>query len=93
LVVIGSVVTAIIQIDFQLPHDFLLITANHCSAHGGFHILFNIFPFDALHIACAITARCDYLITVDRRMAKYQDDRIVICSPVDFINKEAGNDE
>jgi predicted nucleic acid-binding protein len=42
-------------------------------------------PFDALHIACAITARCDYLITVDKRMAKYQDDRIVICNPIDFI--------
>jgi predicted nucleic acid-binding protein len=50
-------------------------------------------PFDALHIACAITARCDYLITVDKRMAKYQDDRIVLCNPVDFINQEAGNDE
>ena len=50
-------------------------------------------PFDALHIACAITAHCDYLITVDKRMAKYQDDRIVICNPMDFINREAGNDE
>ena len=50
-------------------------------------------PFDALHIACAITVHCDYLITVDRRMAKYRDDRIVICNPVDFINREAGNDE
>jgi predicted nucleic acid-binding protein len=50
--------------------------------------------FDALHIACAITAQCDYLITVDKRMAKYHDDRIVICNPVDFINQEAGkNDE
>ena len=50
-------------------------------------------PFDALHIACAITAQCDYLITVDKRMAKYRDDRIVICNPVDFISREAGNDE
>jgi predicted nucleic acid-binding protein len=50
-------------------------------------------PFDALHIACAITAQSDYLITVDKRMAKYEDDRIVICNPVDFISMEAGNDE
>lgn len=50
-------------------------------------------PFDALHIACAITAQCDYLVTVDKRMAKYRDDRIVICNPVDFINLEAENDE
>jgi predicted nucleic acid-binding protein len=42
-------------------------------------------PFDALHIACAITAHCDYLITVDKRMTKYHDGRIVICNPVDFI--------
>ena len=50
-------------------------------------------PVDALHIACAITAKCDYLITVDGRMAKYRDDRIVVCNPVDFINREAKNDE
>jgi predicted nucleic acid-binding protein len=50
-------------------------------------------PFDALHIACAVTAQCDYLVTVDKRMAKYRDDRIVICNPVDFISMEAGNDE
>jgi predicted nucleic acid-binding protein len=44
-------------------------------------------PFDALHIACAITAQCDYLITADKRMTKYQDARIVVCNPVDFINQ------
>jgi predicted nucleic acid-binding protein len=50
-------------------------------------------PFDALHIACAITAHCDYLVTVDKRMTKHRDDRIVICNPVDFITMEVGNDE
>ena len=50
-------------------------------------------PVDALHIACAITAKCDYLITVDGRMTKYRDNRIVVCSPVDFINREAKPDE
>jgi predicted nucleic acid-binding protein len=50
-------------------------------------------PFDALHIACAITAHCDYLITVDKRMTKYHDDRIIICGPVDFMSREAENDE
>jgi len=50
-------------------------------------------PLDALHIACAITAKCDYLLTVDGRMVKYRDDRIVICGPVDFINREAENDK
>ena len=47
---------------------------------------------DALHIACAINAHCDYLITVDKRMIKYRDDRIVICSPIDFINRESESD-
>ena len=45
-------------------------------------------PVDALHIACAITAHCEYLITVDGRMLKYKDNRIIICSPIDFINRE-----
>jgi len=43
---------------------------------------------DALHIACAITAGCDYFISVDNRVLKYQDNRIVICNPIDFIMKE-----
>jgi predicted nucleic acid-binding protein len=49
--------------------------------------------FDALHTACAITAQCDYLITTDKRMTKYQSDKIIICNPVDFINREVENDE
>jgi len=43
---------------------------------------------DALHIACAIAAKCDYFISVDNRVLKYRDDRIAICSPVDFVNME-----
>lgn len=42
---------------------------------------------DALHIACAIAAGCDYCVTVDKRMLKYQDKRIVICSPIEFLNR------
>jgi predicted nucleic acid-binding protein len=45
-------------------------------------------PFDALHIACAITANCDYVVTVDRRMAKFQDSRIIVCNPIDFLRIE-----
>jgi len=41
--------------------------------------------FDALHIACAIFSNCDYIITVDKRMAKYKDNRIVVCNPIDFL--------
>ena len=49
--------------------------------------------FDALHIACAITAQCDYFVTVDRQIEKYQDNRITICNPIDFIKREAENDK
>jgi predicted nucleic acid-binding protein len=48
--------------------------------------------FDSLHIACAITAHCDYILTVDKRMAKYRDERIIVCNPIEFLNNEAGND-
>jgi predicted nucleic acid-binding protein len=40
---------------------------------------------DALHIACAIYAECDYFITTDDRILKYTDDRIRIIDPLDFI--------
>ena len=41
---------------------------------------------DAIHVACAIAGNCDYFITVDKRLSKYQDKRIIICSPIEFIN-------
>ena len=50
--------------------------------HTGVHSV------DALHIACAVTAKCDYFLTVDNRILKYHDDRIKICSPVDFVKTE-----
>jgi predicted nucleic acid-binding protein len=41
---------------------------------------------DAAHVACAIAGNCDFFITVDKRLLKYQDERIVICSPIEFIS-------
>jgi predicted nucleic acid-binding protein len=41
---------------------------------------------DAVHVACAIVGKCDYFITVDKRLLKYQDKRILICNPIEFIN-------
>jgi len=43
---------------------------------------------DALHIACAIEAKCDYMITVDKRMLKYRSENIIMCDPVDFLRIE-----
>jgi len=42
-------------------------------------------PADALHVACAIEAKCDCFITVDKRLLKYQDERIAVCDPLDFL--------
>jgi predicted nucleic acid-binding protein len=50
-------------------------------------------PADSLHIACAIIAKCDYMVTVDKRILKYNDNRIIICNPVDFINRENEYDQ
>ena len=40
---------------------------------------------DASHAACAIIAKCDYLITTDIRLLKYQDRRIKIINPIEFV--------
>lgn len=40
---------------------------------------------DALHIASAILAKSDYFITTDDKILKYNDYRIKILSPCDFI--------
>jgi predicted nucleic acid-binding protein len=45
---------------------------------------------DALHIACAIEGRCDYLLTTDDRVLKYFSSQIKICNPIDFIRELEG---
>jgi predicted nucleic acid-binding protein len=40
---------------------------------------------DASHLACAICAKCDYFLTTDDRLLKFNDDRIRIVNPVDFV--------
>jgi predicted nucleic acid-binding protein len=63
----------------------IVVMANEVAATG-------IHPADSLHIACAIDAKCDYIITVDKQMLHYKDDRIIVCNPVDFISREVEND-
>ena len=42
---------------------------------------------DALHITCAIEAKCDYFITTDDGiLKKYRTGEIKVCSPIEFIN-------
>ncbi len=40
---------------------------------------------DACHIACAIIAGCDYFISTDKRLLKYQSDKIKIVNPISYI--------
>ena len=49
---------------------------------------------DSIHTACAILARCDYLLTTDDRLLKYRTDKIKIVDPTEFIRIIGGaNDE
>lgn len=40
---------------------------------------------DSAHIACAILAECDYFLTTDDRVLKFQSDKIKIMNPIDFL--------
>ena len=39
---------------------------------------------DAIHVACAIEAKCDYLISADKRLLKFESDKIKLINPIDF---------
>lgn len=45
---------------------------------------------DACHIACAILAGCDYFISTDDRLLKYQTNEIKLVTPVEFITRTEG---
>ncbi|MDR2180399.1 MAG: hypothetical protein LBP21_08830 [Synergistaceae bacterium] len=45
---------------------------------------------DALHIACTIEGKCQYLITTDDRGLKYSSLKIKICNPIDFLRELEG---
>ena len=40
---------------------------------------------DAVHLACAIIAECDYFITTDKRVINYKTDIIKIVNPIEFV--------
>lgn len=46
--------------------------------------------YDACHVASAILAECDYFITVDKRLLKYQSDRVRIVTPIQFVAETEG---
>jgi len=40
---------------------------------------------DALHLACAIEARCDYFITTDNKILNKRVNQIVVVDPLNFL--------
>lgn len=42
---------------------------------------------DAFHVACAIYAQCDYFITTDDRLLKYQVDQMPLVTPGEFVRR------
>ena len=49
---------------------------------------------DALHIACALKAECDYFLTTDRRVLNKNIPEIKMINPIDFIRLfQIGEDE
>jgi len=40
---------------------------------------------DALHLACAITAECQYFLTTDKKLLNKNFKEIVIMNPIEFI--------
>ena len=62
-------------------NDEVINMAENISANG-------IKTKDAAHLACAIYAKCDYFISTDDRLLKYNDDRIQLINPVGFLMME-----
>ena len=40
---------------------------------------------DALHIACAIEAKCNYFLTTDKKLIRTPFDKIIVINSIDFI--------
>ncbi len=45
---------------------------------------------DACHVASAIIAECDYLISTDKRLLKYKSDKIRLVNPIEFVGEMEG---
>ena len=50
---------------------------------------------DALHIACAEAAGCDYFVTCDDRLKKRYGRKkraLRVCTPIEFVELESGGE-
>ena len=48
---------------------------------------------DAIHVASAIFAKCDYFISTDRRLLNYKTREIKMVNPIEFVSEEAYLDD
>lgn len=47
---------------------------------------------DAYHLAAAIYAGCEYFISTDIRLLKYETDRIKLVTPIEFVTETEGEE-
>lgn len=53
---------------------------------------YGIRNMDALHIACAITAKCRYFLTTDKKVLRKRIEGITLLNPLNYIQEvEGGN--
>lgn len=45
---------------------------------------------DACHVACAVMTGCEYFLTTDLRLLKYQTDKLKMMNPIDFVRELEG---
>ena len=45
---------------------------------------------DAYHVASAILAECDYIISTGKRLHKYKSDRLKLVNPIAFVGEMEG---
>lgn len=48
---------------------------------------------DALHVAAAIISECDYMLTTDNRLLKYNTNDVKIRNPIDYITETEGESD
>ena len=67
-------------VDYCPPSDSILSRGKKIMTLG-------VKQMDALHIACAIECKCDYLITTDNKLINKTIMDIKVINPIDFIRE------
>lgn len=70
-----------IAVENVAENDFILQFSSSLQKIG-------VKAFDALHIACAIDAGCDYFLTTDDHLLRRSLEEIKIVNPIQFISEE-----